>query len=271
MRSIFQRLPVTALLFWNNATPSTAFVVASSGQVGRASCRAASTTIARPMSSSESSSSDDDGTIFRVLALHGSEGTAESFPSQLEALRMALLSDAHTNKKNTVQLEITAIEAPFSKGNGFAWWNMPPGVRSFTATEYEGFDMSATKVLDAWNAQTFDLVLGHSQGAILIAALIALGRVPYYPAKGYVLNGASFPNPYTAQVGSLTTESSDPPRVLFLMGENDKITPNETGEQLRDGFQNAGLAVSTIKHPGGHGFPGSPDETMKDIVDWILQ
>jgi predicted esterase len=204
----------------------------------------------------------------RVLALHGSEGTAEAFPSRLDSLQTALAD-------NDVELEITAVQAPFSKGNGYSWWNMPPGVRSFTATEYEGFDTSTRIVLEAWETTSppFDLVLGHSQGAILIAALLTLGRVPYHPAMGYVLNGVSFPNPYTAQVESLTImdEAVDAPRVLFVMGVNDKITPNSTGEQLRDGFKKAGFPVSTIKHQGGHGFPGKRDDTMSDIVDWILQ
>jgi predicted esterase len=90
---------------------------------------------------------------------------------------------------------------------------------------------------------------------------------------GYVLNGVSFPNPYTAQVEALTImeEAVDAPRVLFVMGVNDKVTPNSTGEQLRDGFKKAGFPVSTIKHQGGHGFPEKEDDTMSDIVDWILQ
>jgi predicted esterase len=242
-----------------------------------------------------STNNDDDNTdvnmqkivkkTIRVLALHGSEGTAEAFPSRLDALQTALLAD-----DQNVNLDITAVQAPFSKGNGFAWWNMPPGVRSFTATEYEGFDTSAQIVLEAWGktktsssssspSPPFDLVLGHSQGAIMIAALLTLGRVPYHPKMGYVLNGVSFPNPYTEQVESLSimeeeeavVDAPPRPRVLFVMGVNDKITPNSTGEQLRDGFKKAGFPVSTIKHQGGHGFPGEQDDTMSDIVDWILQ
>jgi predicted esterase len=226
------------------------------------------------MATSEDSSSTDDIKTIRVLAFHGSEGTAEEFPTRLDALKTAL-ADNHN-----VKLEITAVQAPFVKGKGFSWWNMPPGIRSFTATEYEGFEDSVAEALDVWSnnnninaqqQQPFDMVLGHSQGAILVAALITLGRIPYHPANGYILNGVSFPNPYKAQVEALKVDDDDAPRVLFLMGVNDKITPNSTGEQLRDGFQQAGLKVSTMKHPGGHGFPGNRDETMNDIVGWILQ
>lgn len=109
-----------------------------------------------------------------------------------------------------------------------------------------------------------------------LAALLALGRTPYHPANGYILNGVSFPNPYKAQVETLEVVGDDNgnvPRVLFIMGVNDKIAPNSIGEELRDGFLQAGMKVLTIKHPGGHGFPGrnGSDETLNDIVQWIQQ
>ena len=117
----------------------------------------------------------------RVLALHGSEGDAEEFPTRLDTLKTTLSDERNVN------LEITAIQAPFEKGGGYSWWKMAPGVRSFTATEYEGFDDSAEKVISAMNANAkpFDMILGHSQGAILTAALITLEKLPYHPAKGY--------------------------------------------------------------------------------------
>ena len=118
-------------------------------------------------------------TPLKVLALHGSGGTAEEFPKRLEALSRAL--SFHTNEKENLQLEITAVQAPFVKENGFSWWTMPPGVRSFNAKEYNGFEESATKVLKVWENGGFDVVLGHSQGAILVGALLALKRTPYHP------------------------------------------------------------------------------------------
>lgn len=253
-----------------------------------------------PTTSSSSSGGDSSTTksvTIRVLALHGSEGNGQEFPKRLHALQMAL-----AQRKN-VHLEITAIDAPFPKGpnNGYSWWTMPPGVRSFNAVEYTGFDESATKVLTIWDRQSslssssssslppFDLVLGHSQGAVLIAALLALGRVPYHPPLGYILNGVSFPNPYRDEIANLkldtivdgSTNNDDnnitppPPRVLFILGRADKITPNSSGEELADGLSNAGFAVSSIYHDGGHGFPNNlnnnDDETVDAIVDWLHQ
>ena len=176
-------------------------------------------------------------------------------------------------RERNFQLEITPIEGPFPKGSGFSWWTMKPGERSFTANEYGGFEAAAERVLEAWKKTDppYDLCLGHSQGAIMVAALIALGKVPYHPALGYVFNGVSFPNPFRKQVEHLKIEKSSTgtPRVLFIMGTNDNITPNQTGAELRDGFGKAGLAVETLTHRGGHGFPNVQDETMKRITEWI--
>ena len=89
--------------------------------------------------------------------------------------------------KHNVELDIRCVEGPFQKGNGYSWWEMPPGVRSFTANEYGGFDEAADKVLKEWGAgPPYDLCLGHSQGAIMLAALITLGKVPYHPPMGYI-------------------------------------------------------------------------------------
>jgi predicted esterase len=214
------------------------------------------------------SAEDTTTKTIRVLALHGSEETAEEFPSRLEPLKELLQQEPYG-----VKLEITAVQAPFAKGDGFAWWTMPAGIRSYTADKYEGFETSASKVLDVWNSQQFDLVLGHSQGAILIASLIALGRTPYHPSNGYILNGCGYCNPFAAQVEALkiTSEQQDPvPRCLFLIGVNDKVTPIPIQEFLRDGFEVAGLGVSTIQHPKGHGFPQDKDHSMHLISEWIL-
>lgn len=222
----------------------------------------------------------------KVLALHGSGGTAEEFPSRLVALNKALVfhSSSDGDNKLEVELEITAIQAPFVKENGFSWWTMPPGVRSFNAKEYTGFEESATKVLNVWKNGGFDVVLGHSQGAILLGALLALKRTPYHPPGGYIMNGVSFPNPYSGELESLnedvTTDNDDDdgdgngsPRILFLLGKRDQIAPNATGEQLRDLLEKGGLEISSCYHEGGHAFPEEDvgAETMKTIAEWILQ
>jgi predicted esterase len=60
-------------------------------------------------------------------------------------------------------------------------------------------------------------------------------------------------------------------RVLFVIGTNDKVTPNETGEELRDAFRDVGVEVETITHPGGHAIPNSQDKVIRAIVEWITK
>jgi predicted esterase len=216
-----------------------------------------------------------------VLALHGSEGNGREFTQRLQALQADAL------ECQGIQLEITALDAPFSKANGFSWWTMPRGVRSFAAEEYEGFDTSVAKVFDIWQTSAsssppekpqhspFDLVVGHSQGAIFLAALLAMDQVPYHPAKGYILNGVAWPNPYSNQLTSLRLNTKGittaTPRVLFVMGERDSVNPVTSAEQLRDGLYYAGFDVATVMHPGGHSFPNQRDETITAITRWLLQ
>ena len=212
----------------------------------------------------------------KVLALHGSGGTAEEFPKRLAALQKALTF--HSQDGDKLKLEITSVQAPFVKENGFSWWTMPPGVRSFNAEEYTGFEESAEKVLSVWEDGGFDIVLGHSQGAILVGALLALKRTPYHPPGGYIMNGVSFPNPYFEELEALNQDGNhgggdDLPRILFLLGKRDQIAPNATGEKLRGMLERGGFDITSCYHDGGHGFPDEDveEQTMKTIAEWIIR
>lgn len=225
------------------------------------------------LSTSMDETSCNSTTILKVLALHGSGGTAEEFPRRLVALNKALAFQSGDGDK--LELQITTIQAPFVKEDGFSWWTMAPGVRSFNAKEYTGFEESATKVLNVWKNGGFDIVLGHSQGAVLIGALLALKRSPYHPPGGYIMNGVSFPNPYSEKLESLNEDADGnvSPRILFLLGKRDQIAPNPTGEKLRDLLEKGGYNTSSCYHDRGHGFPEESigDKTMKTIAEWIMQ
>jgi predicted esterase len=202
--------------------------------------------------------------VVRVLALHGSEGNGPEFVQRLEPLVQSL-------SKQNVDLQLTAITAPFEKGIGFAWWSMPPGMRSFTAKEFQGFETSASLVLDAMEEQgPFHAVLGHSQGAILISALLALGRISTHPPMGYILNGVAVPNPYRKELESLRIKETVAPRVLFILGENDKINPIEIGDDVKASMIQAGLATSTCYHPGGHSVPVNDEKALQQISKWVI-
>jgi len=202
--------------------------------------------------------------VVKVLALHGSEGTGPEFVERMNPLVEALRS------QQNVELQLTAITAPFGKGQGFAWWTMPQGVRSFTAQEFEGFETSASLVIETVEKEgPFDLVLGHSQGAILISALLALKRLSTHPSIGYILNGVAMPNPYKDELESLKTDVSPSPRMLFVLGENDKMNPLEIGNKVKTCMEQAGLDVSVCYHNGGHSVPVSDEESVETISAWI--
>lgn len=214
---------------------------------------------------SSSQATDTSTKTLRVLALHGSEGTGPSFVERLEPLRQRTLKD-------NVDLELVSVTAPFSKGDGYAWWTMPPGVRSFTAKEFVGFEQSASLVVDTMEKKgPFEVVLGHSQGAILLSALLASGRISDHPSRGYVLNGVAVPNPYVNELERMRFEGENKPSVLFVLGENDVINPKTTGDKVKACMEKAGLDVSTCYHPGGHSVPVDDEAALETIAKWIIK
>lgn len=200
-------------------------------------------------------------TPIQTLALHGSGGTASSFTSTLGYWQI-------TAAEKGLNLQITAINAPVPKESGFAWWSMPDGVRSFTADEYPGFAMSKARVERAMASDMFDVVMGHSQGAILITALLALQQVKVHPRLGYILNGVAWPNPYTKELENLEFRKPAP-RFLLIVGQQDDINPPEQAKRVAAALSKAGAKVSLLEHPGGHAVPVKADETLETILHWI--
>ena len=128
-------------------------------------------------------SSDPPRAARRQIALQVSATRATPPPAR----RMRPLVEA---RAETWEWEF--LEGPHSTGgSGRAWWNLPPGVRTFEATELDGADESLSMLDDAW---PFDGILGFSQDAMLAA--VACGRAR--PAAGTasevaIVVGASWP------------------------------------------------------------------------------
>ena len=142
-----------------------------------------------------------------------------------------------------------------------------------------------------------DIIFGHSQGAILTAALLSihdkLWKTPAISSStdrpmGYILNGVAWPNPYKDSLKSLATQQqqqqnsetnnssnvSSLPRMLFIMGKEDNINPIESAMQVHDAYQKANFNVSIVNHDRGHSVPVGKDEdsvrALNEIVDWIV-
>lgn len=207
--------------------------------------------------------SGDHTRRIKVLALHGSGSDARSFESVINEFKETAFFS------HGLDFDITAIDAPVQKDRGYAWWSMPPSVRSFNATEYTGFDVSSEKVIRTIRESDppFDVVFGHSQGAILTTALLALEKIPAHPTIGYILNGGAWPNPYTKELESLT--ASKDCRVLLVIGDTDTINAPPQQERVQEALKDAGCDVSAIRHPGGHSVPTKNIEAVEYIIDWV--
>lgn len=201
-----------------------------------------------------------------------------------------------------LSFEWESLTAPYAigddKGGGYSWWTMPPGVRSYNAKEYGGFEESEAMVMDKLFSTkindpnkvdevscNYDIILGHSQGAILTAALLSIHDKLWNNSSGgspgYILNGAAWPNPYQNSLQSLAPKRLETnsnvlllPRMLFVMGNADTINPVESAMQVHDACGAAQFDVSIVNHDGGHSVPIGRDEdsvqALEKVVDWIV-
>ncbi len=127
----------------------------------------------------------------------------------------------------------------------------------------------------------FDIVLGHSQGAILMAALLSLHEKLWDVSgpSGYILNGCAWPNPYSNSLMSITDRqrsgtSDSLPRIIFVMGKEDSVNPIDSAMQVHDAYRAAEFDVSIVNHGGGHSMPAGRDEdserALEEVVDWVV-
>jgi predicted esterase len=214
--------------------------------------------------------------MLKVLALHGSEGSGPDFAASIQQWHTSLLEcTASTNAPPPWDLDISAAQGPCAGKKGYTWWTMPPGVRSFQATAYAGFEQSTHVVETAWQQHEPDLVIGHSQGAILTMALLATRQIPLqHPSIGYILNGVAWPNPYTAELDALQYASATAPRVLLLIGERDGINPPGQARRVQEALERAGARVTAIVHAGGHSLPitrGPGKEEAYNVTDHVFR
>merc|ERR1711971_1275695 len=105
---------------------------------------------------------------------HGKGENAEDFASSFQKVL------SKTDSTNTY--ECVGIQAPHilpSENENVViseWWRKPAGVRSYECTEFEGGEISLRAVETIWvESGPFDGIMGFSQGAILLAGILAKG------------------------------------------------------------------------------------------------
>jgi hypothetical protein len=222
-------------------------------------------------------------TVHRVLVLHGKGSNGKQYRNTLSVLEQTLQAKASSLNR---QFVFDYLTAPYPMPNNDKntiidrreWWMLPPGVRSFQAKEYIGFEDSALLVENALTNQKYDFLLGHSQGAILASILMTTSSIfssnhtqrPY----GCILNGVAWPNPFQEHLYHYATNMKpilNTTKALLIIGKMDDINPPEGGEKVRDIFKDSGkISVETIYHENGHSFPTQDPMTMEAICNWII-
>lgn len=207
----------------------------------------------------------------RILALHGKGGSASLFQNTLIPL-IDKLSFSLCQKKpqslSSPEIELCCLDAPFEGGK---WWDqLPQGARSYNAEAYDGYVKSCEVVQGALasSSSKYDAIIGHSQGSILLASMIANQDLkPNEIPPAIVCNGVAWPNPYSEQISSFSFLGDT--KALFIVGEKDDINPPEGNLKVRDMFQRAGFKTSTITHPGGHSVPVKDEIALERIATWL--
>jgi len=175
----------------------------------------------------------------RILCLHGSGDTAAGLLTALAPLAASCPGWA-----------FDAIDAPSGTGK---WWTYAPGMRSYTATAYEGAEESIEVVEAKLISGGYIGVLGFSQGAMLtaiLAARSALGEGA--PLKLAICCAAALPKPYEGLLQRLRGAPSPLPiRTLHTLSKRDGMNPPNMGEDVAACF-----AASEVSwHDGGHAIP----------------
>ena len=131
--------------------------------------------------------------VANVLCLHGSGGSGEKMKQILEPTFSSLLGESFA---------FSYLTAPHLAGwesDSFVWWNLPPGVRSSTADEYGGYDLSLGVLREGLIKVKPKILIGHSQVGEMesivetfVHAYIPLLTLPVLPSLFCSLVGGNF-------------------------------------------------------------------------------
>lgn len=203
---------------------------------------------------------------FRVMCLHGKGSNPERFSSQLQPLVRYLGPRAR----------FEWLQAPYpleSDSSTFQWWILPEGQRSFEAEHYTGATESIAMVESEIRRREIDVVIGHSQGSMLLAALLAQrlqkGSPPLanqqqqqqQPRFGAILSSPAWPRPYTPEIAALSDSRPSSAQMqlhcVFTVGAKDAINPPIHTREIAEHFRHrcGETSCHILEHKGGHVLP----------------
>eukprot|EP01041_Mallomonas_annulata_P010445 gene10445-21797_t len=187
------------------------------------------------------SASLKNATKLKILALHGKGNTGETFKSKIFPFVEATAS----------KVDWLFPTAPYEVDGGYAWWTLPKGVRSFEATSFDGVDRSI-KILE--DLYPFDIIVGHSQGAMLGAIMLARSAkgISSQSPKYAILSGAAWPNPFGDLIESSSLHKSAlmDMKSLHVIGDADDVNPPVMAARVA-----TCLDGEIFRHPGKHILP----------------
>jgi pimeloyl-ACP methyl ester carboxylesterase len=183
---------------------------------------------------------------YRIAVLHGKGNTGDTYRQRLQPLITA---------PQFKGVEWVFPTAPYTMSGGSdqrEWWRLPRGERSFTASTYEGAEESIALV----ESLNVDALIGHSQGAILMAVVLARKAqgLSAFKLQKAILSGAAWPKPYEALMEKLTAVPAGTLKTalptLHVLGAQDDVNPTEQAAEICSLLQG-----ELLMHPGGHVLP----------------
>jgi predicted esterase len=155
--------------------------------------------------------------------------------------------------------------------NSYEWWTLPPGKRSFEATTFQGCEESIAIVEKYIESNNINMVIGHSQGAMLLAIILARRQMNHANTQpfGAILSSPAWPLPYKEMIEGVRrtcveqrrwSPSPIPLHAVFTIGTQDKINPPSHTREIAHIFQesvspNKENSIHVLEHPGGHILP----------------
>ena len=228
----------------------------------------------------ESSSSvtgiDVKSSKLKVLCLHGFDSSSRMFELQLSALQSATSDFAEFMFIDGAHCLKTLRK---KKSQKYAWWAAMPTETG--EVEYRGMQQSIDALLETSRAfGPFHVILGHSQGAALIAAAnlhtnsgSGSDEPPILSPKLVILLAGFLPQDrYTANLAEAEREQksiSQTQKSLHVYGTNDAVLPVEGVKQIASLY----TEPKYFAHTGGHDPPrdegtvGWIAENMRDVYN----
>lgn len=185
-------------------------------------------------------------------------------------------------EKNLGDAEFVFIDGPHDKDDegGKCWWTMKDGERSFNAIELQGLEQSL-QFLESNSNGPYDIALGHSQGAMMLALLLARAITQKPNAmtivpKVNIFTGAAYPECQSSllmEARQKIDTNTDAMKfgTIHAIGRADEMNPPASAYKVASVFdlkRPGDDSFTILEHGGGHIFP-QDDVAMQAYMEVI--